>query len=326
MSAKILTKSPGAGLRAVVALLTAVLIGTVAATAAPVSPASHGVTISSSHGVAIGPIHVVSSTVAAAGRSWSYTWPVKPFDRQHAIRAFLNDPRIGHHGGKAFHFGVDISAPDGTAVYAVEGGKVFFSSAEAISVEAPDRSHEFGYWHIVPVVKSHQIVARHQLLGYIAKGWEHVHFAERRGGIYLNPLRNGGLGPYADHTAPTVAAISASSSTLVVVAYDMPDPRVPGDWANEPVTPALLRWRVEGGRWHTGVDFRHKMLDRRLFATIYTPATRQNHKGEPGNFSFHFHWSVSGRQLAAAALTIEVAASDTAGNCTIVAAQISPDV
>ena len=36
---------------------------------------------------------------------------------------------------------------------------------------------------------------RHQLLGYVAKGWEHVHFAERRGGVYVNPLRDGGLGP-----------------------------------------------------------------------------------------------------------------------------------
>ena len=77
---------------------------------------------------------------------------------------------------------------------------------------------------------------------------------------------------------------------------------------------------------HTAVDFRHKMLDRRLFATIYTAATRQNHKGEPGNFSFHFHWSLSGRKLAAADLTIEVEASDTAGNCTIVAVQVSPEV
>src|SRR4029079_10771235 len=47
-----------------------------------------------------------------------YGWPVTPCDRQHPVRAFLNDPRIGHHGSHAFHFGIDISAPDGTRVYA----------------------------------------------------------------------------------------------------------------------------------------------------------------------------------------------------------------
>ena len=52
----------------------------------------------------------------------SYGWPLKPFDQQHPVRGFFCDPRIGDKGGKAFHFGVDVSAPDGTAVYAVEGG------------------------------------------------------------------------------------------------------------------------------------------------------------------------------------------------------------
>src|SRR4051794_33863412 len=52
----------------------------------------------------------------------AYGWPLKPFDRQHPVRAFLNDPRIGRHGSQAFHFGIDISAIDGTPVYAVSGG------------------------------------------------------------------------------------------------------------------------------------------------------------------------------------------------------------
>src|SRR5512133_1767736 len=39
----------------------------------------------------------------------AYGWPVKPFDRQHPVRANLDDPRIGHEGGTSFHFGIDIS-------------------------------------------------------------------------------------------------------------------------------------------------------------------------------------------------------------------------
>jgi murein DD-endopeptidase MepM/ murein hydrolase activator NlpD len=47
---------------------------------------------------------------------------VKPFDKQHPVRGFLNDPRIQGQSAP-FHFGIDVSAPDGTAVYAVEPGR-----------------------------------------------------------------------------------------------------------------------------------------------------------------------------------------------------------
>ena len=51
-----------------------------------------------------------------------YPWPVKPFNRQHPVRGFFNDPRI-QDASHAFHFGIDVSAPDGTAVYAVTPGQ-----------------------------------------------------------------------------------------------------------------------------------------------------------------------------------------------------------
>jgi len=260
-------------------------------------------------------LRVVATTHSTRPHTWSYTWPIKPFDRQHPVRAFLNDPRIGDKGGKAFHFGIDISAPDGTPVYAVEAGTVYLDSPVAIAVVARDRSHSFGYWHIVPAVKSHQYVARHQLLGHVGTGWEHVHFAERRGGEYVNPLRDGGLGPYADRTAPTVDSIAILGSSLVAVAHDTPDPRVPGSWADEPVTPGQLRVRIDNGSWKTAVDFRETMLSQSRFSQIYTPATRQNHKGEPGCFSFYLArgWD------STKAHRVEVEASDTAGNSTVVA-------
>ena len=53
----------------------------------------------------------------AAVRLQPYCWPVKPFHRPHPVRAYLNDPRISG-SSRAFHFGIDVSAPDGTAVYA----------------------------------------------------------------------------------------------------------------------------------------------------------------------------------------------------------------
>jgi Peptidase family M23 len=304
------------GLRRVVFLVSTALIA--AAATAP----SIGRTMASMPPHATRPtrstLTVVSTTLSASKRSWSYGWPVKPFDRQHPVRAFFNDPRIGEHGGKAFHFGIDISAPDGTAVYAVEAGTVYFDSPLAIAVVSPDRSHTFGYWHIVPVVKSHQHVERHQLLGHIDSGWEHVHFAESRSGTYVNPLRNGGLGPYVDRTAPTVDAIAFAGSALVAVAHDTPDPRVPGSWADEPVTPALLRWRIDDGTWRTAADFRSVMLPKSAYGTVYAPGTRQNHKGEPGAFRFYLSrgWNLLGTHR------IDVEASDTAGNRTVASALV----
>jgi murein DD-endopeptidase MepM/ murein hydrolase activator NlpD len=262
----------------------------------------------------------VTQTLAHAAVSpAAYDWPVKPFDRQHPVRSFLDDPRIASKS-QAFHFGIDVSAPDGTPVYAVEAGEVFFDSGRSIAVVSGP-SHEFGYWHIVPSVKSHQHVKRHQLLGVIDKGWEHVHFAERLNGVYINPLRPGGLGPYTDTTAPSIAEVSLvqkATGTLTVLAnaYDTPSPRVPGDWANEPVTPALLRWRVlrDGrpvGGWRTAADFRNRMIDADRFHSIYAPATVQNHKGEAGLLCFYLSESW---KPADGVYRIEVQAFDTREN------------
>jgi Peptidase family M23 len=248
-----------------------------------------------------------------------YGWPVKPFDRQHPVRAFLNDPRIGHNGGLAFHFGIDVAAPDGTPVYAVEGGTVFFDSAEAIAVKVGPQ-HEFGYWHINPAVKSRQIVRRHELLGYVSRGWGHVHFAERVGTRYINPLRPGALGPYTDPLAPNVAEIALvhvrTGVQILANVYDTTWPSVPGPWANEPVAPALIQWRVtrhghSHGAWRTAVDFRDHMLDRRLFHSIYAPTTAQNHQGRAGLYCFYL---AHAWKPAPGSYRLEVAATDTRAN------------
>jgi hypothetical protein len=248
----------------------------------------------------------------------AYDWPVKPFDRQHPVRAFLNDPRIGDGGGRAFHFGIDVAAPDGTPVYAVEAGTVFLSHGSLAVKAAPD--HTFGYWHVDSAVANHAFVQRHQLLGHIAPGWGHVHFAERVGTAYLNPLRPGGLGPYSDPVAPTVAEISlvhlrSGAVQVLANAYDTTWPSVPGPWSHEPVAPALLRWRVlhngRAGAWQTAVDFSSRMLDARLFDAIYAPPTAQNHEGKAGVYCFYLShdW-----KPADGTYRIEVAASDTRDN------------
>jgi hypothetical protein len=248
----------------------------------------------------------------------AYSWPVKPFDRQHPIRANLNDPRVGHEGGESFHFGIDISVPDGTPVYAVAGGEAYVRPGSVAVADGGTRV--FGYWHVRAAVVNHQQVRRHQLLGRVIPGWEHVHFAERANGVYLNPLRPGGLGPYTDVSAPEIGEITlthrAGGFQVLANAYDTPSPRVPGSWTNEPVSPALLQWRVlRNGHavaaWQTAADFRTQMLDRKLFKSVYAPPTRQNHKGKAGLYCFfvsHEWKPVDGTYR------IEVAASDTREN------------
>jgi hypothetical protein len=264
----------------------------------------------------------VSSTTSTTPRPWSYDWPLKPFAVQHPVRGFFNDPRIGEHGSRAFHFGTDISAPDGTPVYAVEAGIVHRNHGE-IAVSALDGSHSFGYWHLDLVVHHRQLVRRHQLLGWIGKGWGHVHFAERRGGAYVNPLRPGGIGPYNDHTIPTIPTVSLSADAIVVQAYDAQSPIVPGEWAGEPVTPALIRWRVVNthgtGNWNVAIDSRSTLLPESRFDAVYAPATQQNHKGVPGCFSFYLAKGSAARAVLATALAVQVEASDTTGNRVVVA-------
>src|SRR5215211_7553364 len=81
-------------------------------------------------------------TAAAPATAGSYGWPVRPFDRQHPVRGFFGDPRIAGedlaHG--SFHFGIDISAPDGTPVYATVSGPVVIESAHPDVVAIRDES------------------------------------------------------------------------------------------------------------------------------------------------------------------------------------------
>jgi hypothetical protein len=259
----------------------------------------------------------------------AYSWPLKPFDRPHPVRGYFNDPRISGTS-RAFHFGVDISAPNGTPVYAVSAGIVHLEDPRAISVAGS--AGEFGYWHVVPAVKHRQRVARHELLGHIQAPWLHVHFAERHGDVYRNPLRPAGLTPWRDTTRPQVTAIRflrngrelqagllSGAVDVVAEAHDMPPLKVPPPWQGLPVTPARVRWRVlRNGRvvrrWHTPIDFSKGLLPQDRYASIYAPGTRQNRAGKPGLYRFYLAHTWSTQRLPDGAYHLEAEASDLAGN------------
>jgi hypothetical protein len=270
-----------------------------------------------------------------SSRGASHGWPVRPFDKQHPVRGQFGDPRIGDHGGKSFHFGVDVSAPDGTAVYAVDPGRVSIDGQNITVIEV-EGQREHAYWHVVPAVRDGSHVNRGALLGRIAKGWGHVHFAERRGNAYWNPLRRSALTPYEDYGAPVVSKIVISKRPdrlsgrvdLAVEAFDHPPiPAPQPEWHGLPVAPALIRWRLvreahEFVPWRTKFDFRRSFVAKIAgdppsdvrFSGVYAPETRQNHANSPGCFRFWLARGFDTRDYPDGEYRLDVEAADIREN------------
>jgi murein DD-endopeptidase MepM/ murein hydrolase activator NlpD len=274
----------------------------------------------------------------APAAAHAYGWPVKPFDRMHPIRGTFDDPRFhlrpDQTTAASFHFGVDIAAPDGTAVYAVEPG-VAVRGPDSVNVRRPNR-RVFGYWHVRPVVRTGEHVRLHQLLGYIIPGWGHVHFSESVGGGYRNPLRKGALTPYRELNAPVVDSISvvrldghslqvmsagAVSGTvgLIVDAYEIPSIAPPAPWNRARLAPGLVRWRLIPGNgdppgpWHVVADFERRLLPAHDFSRIYAPGTYQNKPNRPGDYRFWLAPSLDTTSLPDGTYYVDVQALGTRG-------------
>ena len=248
---------------------------------------------------------------------------MKPFVRQHPVRGFFGDPRAGKHGARQFHFGIDISAPNGTPVYATVSGTSDHPPAPCD--DDCDRRAGRGRVQLLarrprgalgPVRAAYETV-----IGHIEEPYGHVHFSERRGDRYLNPLRAGALGPYIDTTRPRIAGVKARSGALVAEAYDETPLAVSRPWHDLPVMPALVRWRVLDANgqtvlgWRTAVDFRETIPPASAFWKIWAPGTMQNRVRAPGSYRLVLAGDLD--SLPARATVVEVAARDTRGNATL---------
>jgi hypothetical protein len=271
-------------------------------------------------------VPALAPSPSRAGRS-GYSWPVKPFGSEHPVRGLLGDPRtifsappttegaLLGGGSFQFHFGIDIAAPGGTAVYPVASGTVTRRDDidNMITVDCGS-GRSFEYWHITPLVHVGQSVTTSKtVLGRVTRRAKHLHFSEAQNGHYLNPLQVGHLGPYTDHGAPHIVSISVRKSVtelafpnllrgsvdLVVDAYDTSNVPVPGIWRDMPVAPALLTWQIRDLRPRVvvgstvAVDFRTAMPSNSSFWNVYARGSYQN----MSVFGKHYSYREPGRYL-----------------------------
>lgn len=292
----------------------------------------------------------------ATGTSFdrSYGWPVAPFNRQHPIRGGFGDPRTLFHalptrdglyhgsGSFSFHQGVDISAPDGTAVYPVVDGVVSSLNKERVFVDSGNGNH-FEYWHITATVRVGQRVTTGKtVLGHIIPGCGHVHLTEVDSGRVTDPLLPGHLTPYYDTTKPIVSSIQLRTSDegmplmtnfirgsvqMYVEAYDWPTMAVPTPWTDMPMTPAVISYRIE--TWNGKVkipettvwDTRRTIPANSTFWSHYARGTFQNMSvfashyswGQPGCFVFRVG-VLNTRRLSDNVYRLVITAKDVRGN------------
>jgi hypothetical protein len=269
--------------------------------------------------VPIAIVLVLSGQAAAAAKPspcahprrtlFTYHWPIKPFDREHPIRAAFGDPRtvnldqaFGWTGPyeaapHSFHNGVDIVAPAGTAVYSVVSGRVAHVKPDVITVDTYD-GRAFQYYHLSKARAVHpgkSVVAQHTVLGWIRVRYGHLHLAEIDQRVVHNPLDPGHLKPYGDQTTPVATDLYVDDGPqpsplngrslgpydhLAVEAADPPAMALPDPWLGLPQTPALVEWRVfhQGahGPWKIAADFRKTQPPPKDFWNVYGPGTYQN--------------------------------------------------
>jgi murein DD-endopeptidase MepM/ murein hydrolase activator NlpD len=243
------------------------------------------------------------------------------------VRGYFGDPRtqfrgpptqggiMSSRGAFSFHSGIDIVAAAGEAAYPVVSGTVRRVSGDEVAVDAPD-GRTFAYWHIRPTVSTGEAaIAGKTVLGRVLPRAGHLHFGEYVDGAFVNPLVRGHLRPFADRTNPRIRGVEirqAGTGAIVApltvrgrvkIAVDAFDVTrgVTGPWAGLPVTPVLVKWRLQTWKGQIAIpdtiaaDFRGTLPPRAQFWQVYARGTYQNNAVfgtrlatlQPGRFLFN---------------------------------------
>jgi hypothetical protein len=181
-------------------------------------------------------------------------WPLRPFHKQHAIRAGINELRPAN-----FHVAVDIEARNSQPVYAMQSGyaSIRYRGTPDVNVDVGN----FFYWHINPTVSNGQhVIAYRTVIGRVLKSFYHVAVSEGSTADYLNPLRPGGsLRPYRNTEPPIIGVPRIFSDGRVIVGAFGPQSFVQTGMPYEtPVlAPSSLAWRLYDARGHalTGLQW-----------------------------------------------------------------------
>jgi hypothetical protein len=297
-----------------------------------------------------------------AGAASAFPWPFKPFDRQHPVRGFFGDPRTVYDNGIlagafdgpgtfSFHQGIDISAPNGTPVYAVANATAHYIGSATLNLVTDD-GITFQFFHIVPVVgEGERVVLRRTIIGYVQPPFGHVHISEIDGMKVVNPLQRGHLTPYRDTTKPVIRAIGVRNQTgelqiplglcgrieMDVEAFDLPPVVVPGKFKGLPVVPSLVRWtmtKLSGDAvvpWTTVADFRATLPPNPQFWNVYARGTYQNaprfgreqYTSMPGRFLFLLAGNYDTRSVPNGVYMINVLVADGHGHKALSTQRIS---
>jgi hypothetical protein len=305
---------------------------------------------------------VLFVALACASTASAYPWPFKPFNKQHPIRGFFGDPRTVYENGIlagafdgpsfiSFHQGVDIAAPNGTPIYAVEDGTVHYLGAATLNL-VTNHDVTFQYFHIIPVAGEGQhAIAKHTILGYVQPPFGHVHITEIDGIRAVNPLQRGHLTPFRDKTTPVVRDIVVRNQSgevqtpvglcgrveLDVDAYDRQPMPVPGTYKGLPVAPALVQWSMTrvGGKvvvpLKTVADFRQTLPPNSQFGKFYAKGTyensprfgREQYAGVPGRYLFLLAGNYDTTNVPNGNYVILVRVADVRGNHSVGTERIS---
>ena len=196
----------------------------------------------------------LSCSVGCTAAGATPGWPLRPFHKQHALRAGINELRPAN-----FHVAVDIEARNSQPVYAIQSGyaSIRYRGTPDVNVDVGN----FYYWHINPTVSDGQYVTAYRtVIGRVLKSFYHLALSEGTTAKYLNPLRPGGsLRPYTNTEPPVIGVPRIFSDGRVIVGAFGPQSFVQTRMPYEtPVlAPSSLAWRLYDAHRHalTGLQW-----------------------------------------------------------------------